>query len=66
MKKKVEAVFSIEIRGKQIPARVVRESRRSIRASVGKEAVVLRIVEELVVRRPRQHRDARRVVLVAI
>ena len=43
MKKKVEAVFSIEIRGKQIPARVVRESRRSIRASVGKEAVVLRM-----------------------
>ena len=43
MKKKVEAVFSIEIRGKQIPARVVRESRRSIRASVGKDAVVLRM-----------------------
>lgn len=41
--KKVEELFQIEIRGKKIPARVVRETRRSIRASVGKEAVVLRM-----------------------
>lgn len=48
--KKVEETFHIEIGGKQIPARVVRESRRSIRASVGKEAVVLRMPLRLSVR----------------
>lgn len=42
MKQKEER-FLIEISGKKIPARVVRESRRSVRMSTGKEAVILRM-----------------------
>lgn len=41
--KHIEERFQMEIRGKQIPAKIVRETRRSIRASVGKEAVTLRM-----------------------
>lgn len=41
--KQQEERFLIEISGKKIPARVVRESRRSVRMSTGKEAVILRM-----------------------
>lgn len=41
--KQIEELFQMEINGKQIPAKIVREARRSIRASVGKEAVTLRM-----------------------
>ncbi|MBK7872135.1 MAG: M48 family metallopeptidase [Saprospiraceae bacterium] len=41
--KQIEEVFQLEIRGQQIPARVIRERRRSVRASVGKDAVILRM-----------------------
>ncbi|MFN7118406.1 MAG: M48 family metallopeptidase [Saprospiraceae bacterium] len=45
--KKMEEWFSLEIDGKKIPARVIRESRRSIRMSTAKEAVVLRLPLQL-------------------
>ncbi len=41
--KQIEEHFQLEIRGQRIPARIIRERRRSVRASVGKEAVILRL-----------------------
>lgn len=41
--KQIEEVFQLEISGQRIPARVIRERRRSVRASVGKDAVILRM-----------------------
>jgi len=38
-----ESQFYIEINGRQIPAKLIREARRSIRASVGKAAVTVRM-----------------------
>lgn len=53
--KQMEERFHIEIKGKQIPAKVVRESRQSIRRSVGKEAVTLRIPLHLSVCEQKEH-----------
>ncbi|MDX1938990.1 MAG: M48 family metallopeptidase [Saprospiraceae bacterium] len=41
--KQIEEVFQLEIRGQQIPARIIRERRHSVRASVGKDSVILRM-----------------------
>lgn len=41
--KQIEENFQLEINGQRVPAKVIRERRRSIRASVGKDAVILRL-----------------------
>lgn len=41
--KPMEDHFLIDINGKKIPARVVREARRSVRMATGKDAVILRM-----------------------
>ncbi len=41
--KQIEEIFQLEIRGRRIPARIIREQRRSVRASVGKKAAILRM-----------------------
>lgn len=41
--KQIEEHFQLVIRGQCIPARIIRERRRSVRASVGKDAVYLRL-----------------------
>lgn len=53
--KKMEERFQLEIKGRQIPAKIVREARRSIRASVGKEAVTLRMPLRLSVREQKEY-----------
>jgi len=41
--KQMEENFQIKINEQQVPVRVIRERRRSIRAAVGKDAVILRL-----------------------
>lgn len=41
--KQIEENFHLEINGQRVPTRVIRERRRSVRASVGKDAVILRL-----------------------
>ena len=43
MKKNKEELVMIQVAGKRIPLRIVREKRRSIRASIGKKEVILRL-----------------------
>lgn len=55
--KKIEEIFILEIDGKKIPARVVQESRQSVRMSTIKEAVVLRIPLRLSAREQHEYLD---------
>lgn len=45
--KQIEENFQLEINEQQVPVRVIRERRRSIRAAVGKDAVILRLPMQL-------------------